>query len=94
MQDSEFKNTDRELQSYFPASAHANSVKFSIMIHPHSELRSINDAIGQGVVATRLIPRGTKVLSGQRALPSCLRHYFAGEFQRQAGLRSLPWGVK
>jgi hypothetical protein len=29
------------------------------MVHPHSELRLINDAIGQGVVATRSIPRGT-----------------------------------
>jgi hypothetical protein len=28
------------------------------MIHPHSELRLINDAIGQGVVATKFIPRG------------------------------------
>ncbi len=29
------------------------------MIHPHSELRFISDAIGHGVVATRLIPKGT-----------------------------------
>jgi len=29
------------------------------MIHPHTELRFINDQIGYGVVATRLIPRGT-----------------------------------
>lgn len=29
------------------------------MIHPDTELRFINDAIGYGVFATRLIPRGT-----------------------------------
>jgi hypothetical protein len=29
------------------------------MIHPHTELRFINDQIGYGVVATQLIPRGT-----------------------------------
>ena len=29
------------------------------MIHPHTELRFINDAIGYGVVATKFIPRGT-----------------------------------
>jgi hypothetical protein len=29
------------------------------MIHPDSELRFINEATGQGVVATKLIPRGT-----------------------------------
>ena len=29
------------------------------MVHPNSELRYINDQIGYGVVATRLIPRGT-----------------------------------
>lgn len=29
------------------------------MIHPHTELRHINDAIGHGVVATAPIPRGT-----------------------------------
>jgi hypothetical protein len=29
------------------------------MIHPHTELRHINDDIGLGVIATRLIPRGT-----------------------------------
>ena len=29
------------------------------MIHPHTELRHISDDIGLGVVATRLIPRGT-----------------------------------
>ena len=29
------------------------------MIHPHTELRFINDKIGYGVVATQLIPRGT-----------------------------------
>ena len=29
------------------------------MVHPHSELRYINEKIGYGVVATRLIPRGT-----------------------------------
>lgn len=29
------------------------------MIHPHTELRFISDAIGRGVVATRPIPRGT-----------------------------------
>lgn len=29
------------------------------MIHPHTELRFINDQIGYGVVATRLIPCGT-----------------------------------
>jgi hypothetical protein len=29
------------------------------MIHPHTELRFINDRIGFGVVATALIPRGT-----------------------------------
>lgn len=29
------------------------------MIHPHSELRFINDDIGFGVVATRFIPKGT-----------------------------------
>jgi uncharacterized protein len=29
------------------------------MLHPHTELRFINDRIGYGVVATRLIPRGT-----------------------------------
>jgi hypothetical protein len=29
------------------------------MVHPDSELRYINDEIGYGVVATRLIPRGT-----------------------------------
>lgn len=29
------------------------------MIHPHTELRFINDQIGYGVVATRLIPKGT-----------------------------------
>jgi hypothetical protein len=29
------------------------------MIHPHTELRFINETIGYGVVATRLIPRGT-----------------------------------
>jgi hypothetical protein len=29
------------------------------MIHPHTELRFINDKIGYGVVATQMIPRGT-----------------------------------
>lgn len=29
------------------------------MIHPHTELRFIDDEIGFGVVATRLIPKGT-----------------------------------
>jgi len=29
------------------------------MIHPHTELQFINDEIGFGVVATRLIPKGT-----------------------------------
>lgn len=29
------------------------------MIHPHTELRFINDTIGYGVVATQLIPKGT-----------------------------------
>jgi len=29
------------------------------MLHPHTELRFINAPIGYGVVATRLIPRGT-----------------------------------
>jgi hypothetical protein len=29
------------------------------MIHPHTELRFISDAIGYGVFATRPIPRGT-----------------------------------
>lgn len=29
------------------------------MIHPHTELRFINPAVGYGVVATRPIPRGT-----------------------------------
>ena len=29
------------------------------MIHPHTELRLINDEIGYGVVATRFIPKGT-----------------------------------
>ena len=29
------------------------------MIHPHTELRFINETIGYGVVATQLIPRGT-----------------------------------
>ncbi|HIK14473.1 MAG TPA: SET domain-containing protein [Leptolyngbyaceae cyanobacterium M33_DOE_097] len=29
------------------------------MMHPHTELRYINDAIGYGVFATRLIPKGT-----------------------------------
>lgn len=31
------------------------------MIHPHTELRYINDAIGYGVFATKLIPKGTIV---------------------------------
>jgi uncharacterized protein len=29
------------------------------MIHPHTELRFINDKIGHGVVATQFIPKGT-----------------------------------
>ena len=29
------------------------------MIHPHSELRYVNDRIGYGLFATRLVPRGT-----------------------------------
>lgn len=29
------------------------------MIHPHTELRFINDKIGHGVVATKFIPKGT-----------------------------------
>jgi hypothetical protein len=29
------------------------------MVHPHSELRYVSDNVGYGVVATRLIPRGT-----------------------------------
>lgn len=29
------------------------------MLHPHTELRFINEQIGYGVIATRLIPRGT-----------------------------------
>jgi hypothetical protein len=29
------------------------------MIHPHTEIRFINDAVGYGVVATRAIPKGT-----------------------------------
>jgi len=29
------------------------------MIHPHTELRFINEAIGYGVFATKLIPKGT-----------------------------------
>jgi hypothetical protein len=31
------------------------------VLHPHTELRYLNDALGYGVVATRLIPRGTVV---------------------------------
>ncbi len=29
------------------------------MIHPHTELRFINETVGNGVVATKLIPKGT-----------------------------------
>jgi uncharacterized protein len=29
------------------------------MLHPHTELRHVNDTIGYGVFATRLIPKGT-----------------------------------
>ena len=29
------------------------------MLHPHTELRFINEQMGYGVIATRLIPRGT-----------------------------------
>ena len=29
------------------------------MIHPHTELQFINETIGYGVFATRLIPKGT-----------------------------------
>ena len=29
------------------------------MLHPHTELRHINEILGYGVVATRLIPQGT-----------------------------------
>lgn len=36
------------------------SLRFNFyMIHPDTELRFINDVIGYGVVATRLIPKGT-----------------------------------
>jgi hypothetical protein len=31
------------------------------MIHPHTELRHVNDEMGHGVFATRAIPRGTLV---------------------------------
>ncbi len=29
------------------------------MMHPHSELRFINESIGYGVFATKFIPKGT-----------------------------------
>src|SRR5688500_15559302 len=29
------------------------------MLHPHTELRHVNDQIGYGVFATKLIPKGT-----------------------------------
>lgn len=35
------------------------SAIFIFMIHPHTELRFISESIGYGVVATRLIPKGT-----------------------------------
>jgi hypothetical protein len=31
------------------------------MIHPHTQLKQINEAIGYGVIATQLIPKGTIV---------------------------------
>jgi uncharacterized protein len=41
------------------------------MIHPHTELHFISDQIGYGVVATRLIPRGT-IVWAQDALDQTL----------------------
>jgi hypothetical protein len=41
-----------------PSVTHGNPAP---MLHPHTEVRFIHPAIGYGVVATRLIPRGTIV---------------------------------
>ena len=55
------------------------------MLHPHTELRFINDRTGRGLVATRRIPRGTIIWAADeldqiisfkrfRKLPTGLRH--------------------
>ena len=40
-------------------------VRYAVkLIHPHSELRYVSDAIGYGLFATRLIPKGTITWAG------------------------------
>ena len=34
---------------------------YTFMIHPHTELRFVNDLVGYGVFATRFIPKGTVI---------------------------------
>jgi uncharacterized protein len=75
------------------------------MIHPSSELRHVNDAIGVGVFATRDIPRGTIVWAmdelDQRISPSrleCLGARYEALLDRYAyvgpgGERILCWDL-
>jgi hypothetical protein len=73
------------------------------MIHPHTELRFINAAIGYGVVATRLIPKGTITWVGDPldqifpatpavALPDMLEQQLERySFRDARGQRILCW---
>jgi uncharacterized protein len=73
------------------------------VIHPHSELRFVSPAIGFGVFATRLIPKGTitwvfdpldQIVSPSRAsqLAAPLqRHLDIYSYQNGRGHRILCW---
>lgn len=75
------------------------------MIHPHTELRHVNSAIGDGVFATKPIPKGTLVyvkdpleidLSDAefRALPNAIRQ-IADKYSYidERGHRILSWDI-
>ena len=73
------------------------------MIHPDTELRFINDIIGYGVVAKKLIPKGTitwvqdeldQVFPPERAAsvsPEMLRHLETYSYTNGAGDKILCW---
>jgi hypothetical protein len=73
------------------------------MIHPHTEIRFINDVVGYGVVATKLIPKGTitwvqddldRIYSAQEAdllSPLMKMHLETYCFTNSKGLKVLCW---
>ena len=75
------------------------------MVHPHTELRHVNNAIGDGVFATKPIPKGTLVYvkdpleidlsdAAFRALPHAIRQ-IADKYSYidERGHRILSWDI-